>query len=519
MGEPFFSILTPVYNPGLDVLQEMIDSVLAQSFTDWELVLVDDLSPEDGVRTVLRDAAAADDRIRVVERATNGGICAASNDAVEAAQGEFLALLDHDDLLTPDALEAMHAAIQSEPDVDYLYSDEDKIDEEGNHFALFRKPPWSPERLRAQMYTCHFSVLRASLVREVGGFRLGFDGSQDHDLVLRVTERARRVVHLPHVLYHWRAIASSTALSGEAKPYAVDARLRAVEDHIERTGLDATAYLEPRTGSVLLRRQLPTDALVSIIIPTRGTARRVWGRARVLVVEAVRSVLEKGGHDRVEFVVVHDDSTPDAVLAELRNLLGERLTLVPYDAPFNFSEKCNLGVLAAKGDLLVVLNDDTELMSENFLPDLVGPLLEPDVGLTGANLRFADTTAQHVGLVFKNGHAIHVSPRTSLSDPGHFAALVINREVSGVTGACIAVRRETYERVGGMTETLPVNFNDVDFSLKVAHLGLRIVWVSTAKAFHFESQTRVAKVEPWERERLLRRWAIPRNDPYLPGVP
>lgn len=518
MDAPYFSILTPVYNPGLDVLREMIDSVLAQSFADWELVLVDDLSPEQEVRTVLRDAAAADSRIRVVERATNGGICAASNDAVDAARGEFFALLDHDDLLTPDALEVMRAAIHSEADVDYLYSDEDKIDEDGNHFSLFRKPPWSPERFRAQMYTCHLSVLRASLVREVGAFRLGFDGSQDHDLVLRVTERARRVVHVPEVLYHWRAIASSTASAAEAKPYAVDARLRAVRDHIERTGLKATSYLEPRTGSVLLRRELPPDELVSIIIPTRGTVRRAWGRDRALVVEAVRSVLEKGGHDNLEFVVVHDDSTPEWVLTQLLELAGERLKLLPYHNEFNFSEKCNLGALAASGDLLVILNDDVELISENFLPDLVGPVLEEGVGLTGANLRFADTTAQHVGLVFKKRWPIHVFSRSAFDDPGHFAALVINREVSAVTGACIAVTRETYERVGGMTETLPVNFNDVDFSLKVAHIGLRIVWISTAKAFHFESQTRVAQVDAWERDLLTRRWEMPVVDPYLPDL-
>lgn len=206
------------------------------------------------------------------------------------------------------------------------------------------------------------------------------------------------------------------------------------------------------------------------------------------------------------------------MLDELGALVGDRLTLVRYDAPFNFSEKCNLGALAAAGDLLVILNDDIELISDNFLPDLVGPLLEPGVGLTGANLRFADTTAQHVGLGYKNRWPIHAFSRTSVDDPGHFAALVINREVSAVTGACVAVTRETYERIGGMTEALPVNFNDVDFSLKVAHIGLRIVWISTAQAFHFESQTREAKVDPWERDLLTKRWDMPLIDPYLPGV-
>lgn len=518
MSDPFFSVLTPVYNPGIDVLDAMIQSVRDQSFEDWQLVLVDDLSPDAAVRDALHRAAAADARITVVERQTNGGICAASNDAVDAARGEFLALLDHDDLLTPDALAQMHAAIEREPEADYLYSDEDKVNEDGSFFSLFRKPPWSPERLRAQMYTCHFSVLRASLVREVGAFRLGFDGSQDHDLVLRVTERARRVVHVPEVLYHWRAIATSTASSGAAKPYAVDARLRAVQDHLVRCDLKATAYLHEQTGSVLLRRELDPSELVSVVIPTRGTSRRIWGQRRVLVIEAIRSVLEKGGHDNLEFVVVHDDSTPPEVLVELEELVGDRLTLVPYSAPFNFSAKCNLGAFAASGDLLVFLNDDVELITDNFVPDLVGPLLEPGVGLTGANLRFADTTAQHVGLAFKHRWPIHGFARTVLEDPGHFAALVINREVSGVTGACIAVRRETFEQVGGMTETLPVNFNDVDFSLKIAHVGLRIVWVSTAQAFHFESQTREAKVEAWERDRLTLRWEMPMDDPYLPGV-
>ncbi len=518
VASPFFSVVTPVYNPGLDVLRMAVESVQEQTFADWELVLVDDRSPDEGVRELLRSMAADDPRIRLVERAENGGICLASNDGVTAARGGFIALLDHDDLLVPHALERMHDEIRLHPDVDYLYSDEDKVDDRGTFFSLFEKPPWSPERLRAQMYTCHLSVLRTELVREVGGFREGYDGSQDHDLVLRLTEKARRIVHVPEVLYHWRTGATSTASDPGVKPYAVDARLRAVQDHLDRTGVDATAYLHPETNAVLLRRRLAPEQLVSVIVPTRGSGRRVWGEHRVLVVEAVRSLLERGGHDNLEVVLVHDTETPAGVLTELRDLLGARLVLVPYEAQFNFSEKCNLGMLAASGDLLLFLNDDIEISSDNFVPDLIAPLLEPGVGLTGANLRFANTTTQHGGLGFKKRWPVHAFYRLRAEDPGHFGAMAINREVAGVTGACIGVRRDTYEDVGGMTEILPINFNDVDFCLKVAHRGQRILWISTAQAYHFESQTREAKVHAWETERLARRWHMPEVDPYLPHI-
>ena len=225
---PLFSIVTPVYDPPLDVLKECIESVLAQDFDAWELILVDDFSPTAAVPIVIGQYAQQDARIRLVERDTNGHIVVASNDGVELAQGEFIALLDHDDLLAPTALSRVAAAIAEHDDVDYVYTDEDKVGADGRFYATFHKPDWSPERLRGQMYTSHLSVLRTELVREVGGFREGFEGSQDHDLVLRVTEQARRVVHVPEVLYHWRAVEGSTAVDIEAKPYANDAGRRAV---------------------------------------------------------------------------------------------------------------------------------------------------------------------------------------------------------------------------------------------------------------------------------------------------
>lgn len=516
MASPFFSVVTPVYRPDPAALQDTIDSVLAQGFRDWELILVDDRSQDDAVLDVLRRAAAADGRVRVVERADNGGIVAASNDGIETASGEFVVLLDHDDLLAADALARVHAALERQPAADYLYTDEDKVDEQGNHYGAFRKPPWSPERLRAQMYTSHLSVLRTALVRQVGGFRPGFDGSQDHDLVLRVTEQAREVVHVPEILYHWRASAGSTAADLHAKPYADEARRRAVQEHLDRCGVPATTEIDPETTTVRIRRSLDPDVLVSVVIPTRGSSQLIWGERRTLVVEAVRSVFERGGHPHLEIVLVHDAETPAVVIEEIREIVGDRLRLVPYDQEFNFSEKCNLGVLAASSDLLLLLNDDIEIISDNFVPDLMAPLLEAGVGLTGACLYFSDTTYQHAGLAYHGGWPHHPYRLVPQSVIGPYGLLRINREVSGVTGACVGVTRETYEAVGGFTEHLPGNFNDVDFSLKVAWLDRRILWVSTAKAYHFESQTREPTVRKWEQDFLAARWLMPDTDPYLP---
>lgn len=515
---PLFSVITPVYEPPLDVLREMIDSVLGQSEPDLELVLVDDVSPSEAVRTVLREAAARDPRVRVVERETNGRIVAASNDAIAAATGDFLVLVDHDDLLTTDALAVMRAAIEEHPEADYLYSDEDKVDAEGHFYDEFRKPVWSPERLRSHMYTGHLSVMRASLVREVGGFRDGYDGSQDHDLALRVGERARLVQHVPHVLYHWRVVPGSTAGSTDAKPYAWEAGRKAVDDHLHRMGLDADADFGRWPGTYRVVRRPDPATTVSIVIPTRGSRGFVWGEERVFVVEAVRSVLAKARHPHLEIVVVHDTPTPQAVLDELRELAGERLVLVEFDRPFNFSAKCNLGFLHATGDVVVMLNDDIEVRTDGFLAPLIAPLVEEDVAAVGARLTFEDGTLQHGGHVYYDGHVRHVALGTRPDAPGPFAALTVAREASGLTAACVAVRREVYEEVGGFPEQLPVNFNDVDFSLKLRTTGRRLVWLPDVELYHFESRTREPVVQDWEYTWLRRRWDVSGDDAYLPGA-
>jgi glycosyltransferase involved in cell wall biosynthesis len=527
---PLFSIVTPVYNTPLDILRTTIASVLAQTFDDWELILVDDHSPEQAVRDVLREAAAADTRIRVIERESNGHIVVASNDGVDAARGEFIALLDHDDLLVPEALERVKQVIDRAPKADYIYSDEDKVDDTGAHFDRFYKPQWSPERLRGHMYTCHFSVLRTSCVREVGGFHEGTEGSQDHDLALRVTEVARRIVHIPEVLYHWRVIPGSAAGDQEAKPYAWHAGRRVVQAHLDRVGIDGTVELGPTRGTYRIHRRLDPAVRVSVVIPTRGADALIWGERRVFVVEAVRSLLQRSGHDNLEVVVVHDAQTPAKVLAALRAVAPEVLQLVPYDRPFNFSEKCNVGVLHSHGDVVVLMNDDMEVIDDGFVTQLVAPLLEDGVGMTGANLTLTDGTVQHAGVVLDDRLALmfggqerqvaHVGPllvrNSQRSQVG--SAMVVNRETSALTGACLAMTRRLYDEVGGMCETFGLNFGDVDLSLKVAEAGYRRIWVAAARAYHFEGQTRRnPSVKSGEVRRLFRRWTLPHYDPYLPG--
>jgi GT2 family glycosyltransferase len=514
---PLFSVVTPVYEPPLDVLRETIQSVRDQTFADWELIVVDDSSPSAEVRSVLRGAEETDRRIRVVERPDNGGIVAASNDALAASRGTFVALLDHDDLLTPDALEAMAGAIAEHADVDYLYSDEDKVDSDGKYCDVFRKPDWSPERLRHQMYTCHLSVLRASVVREVGGFHDGFGGSQDHDLVLRVSERARRIVHVPEVLYHWRILPGSGAVAVEEKPYAWEAGKRAVQGHLDRVGISATADLGPYPGMYRVRRSIDPSTRVSLIIPTRGSSGLVWGQRRCFVVEAVRSALGKTRMSDVEVVVVYDEgATPAATLAELASLCGNQYVAVPFADEFNFSQKCNVGVLASTADVLVLLNDDVEVISDGWLEELVGPVIqESDVGMTGARLHFSDMTLQHAGHQYEKGDWTHAFFR-AVMEPAAFGALLMNREASGVTAACAAVRREVFDEVGGLTEDLPGNFNDIDLSNKITQAGYRIVWMADSVLFHFESSSRPRAVHQWEIDKIVRRWGVPDRDRYAP---
>lgn len=500
---PLFSILTPVFNPPLDAFFRCVQSIRAQTCDDWEWCIVDDAAEQSVFRTILDDLALSEPRIRLLKRSTNGGIVAASNDAASMASGRFLCLVDHDDALAPDALELIRAAIETNDDADYIYTDEDKIDSTGVHYDVFLKPAWSPERLRSQNYCCHLSAIRRELFERVGGFRPGYEGSQDYDLILRVTEQARRIVHVPKVLYHWCAVAGSTAAATSEKPYAALAAQRAVQEHLERVGIAGKVLRTPQ-GYHKIDRVEADRPLVSIIIPTRGDAKLIRGSNTSLVLRSVRSILSNRHHyPNIEVVVVADTTTPCEVLEELSG--SNCVRLVEYPKPFNFSDKCNLGVIHSNGSVVVLLNDDTEVITGDWLSTLVTLVLEPDVGIVGPMLILED------GRIQSAGHSNTPSPHNfraghSAAQAGEFGILAIARECSGVTGAAMVMRKEVYLEAGGMSLKFANCFNDVDLNCKTLELGYRIVWTPHARLFHYESVSRDPNVSSEEFELLVRRW-------------
>ncbi|MEI7755653.1 MAG: glycosyltransferase [Actinomycetota bacterium] len=511
---PLFSVLTPVYDPPHDVLLAMIASVVAQTFDNWELCLVNDCSTDPVITSLLDAAARSDKRIKVMHRSANGGIIAASADALAMASGDFVALLDHDDLLNEVALASFVEVLGMHPDIDYSYSDEAHLTPSGQIVTPFYKPDWSPERLRSQNYCTHFSVLRRSLVNEVGGFRPGFEGSQDYDLILRVTEKARYIHHFPYLLYTWRQLPTSVAGNKDAKPYAYESGKRALQEHADRLGIAATVEMQEPLGTYRFRRHLTRTPRVSVIIPTRGTSSIVWGVTRNLVVETVESLIEKETYPDLEIIIVADTPTPPSVIQALQRIGGDRLKVVWYDRPFNFSEKINLGAAHATGELLLMLNDDMQVITPDFLTDMVPLALEDGVGMVGAKLYFADGTIQHAGHVY-NGDPYHAMFRWAGNELGPFGLLVVQRETVGVTAACALLRMDVFEQVGGLTPMLHSSYNDVDLSLKVRSQGHRVIWTPYVELYHFESQTREPHPSDEEHAFIRSRWREQLvNDPY-----
>ena len=508
-----FSIVTPVFRPRPSYLTEMIDSVQKQTDSDWELILVDDGSGSQQVSAILAAAEAADSRIKVLVLEANSGIVAATDHGIVLARGGFVCLLDHDDTLAPDALAVLRAALLANPDADVLYTDEDQIHGHGQYSAEFRKPDFSPERLRGQMYLGHLVAYRRALLDAIGGMRAGYDGSQDYDLALRATEQARRVVHIPQVAYHWRI--HDESVSHRSNNDAVfDAAKRALTDHLRRVHIGGTVEQVHPVGVYRIRRELADTPLVSIIIPTRGSRRWVRGRQRVMVTDAVHSIVDVSSYTNYEIVLVADTATPAGVITDVRSIVGDRLRVVEFDQPFNFSAKINIGAIAAGGDQLLLLNDDVEVISRDWIETMLA-LSTDDVGLVGAKLLYEDGTIQHIGHVYDGGEVMHLAAGAPGDWPGPMADLLVEREVSGVTAACAMIRRDIFESVGGMSLALPINFNDVDLSLKVRQSGYRILVTPFAVLHHFESQSRVRAVAPSEVRTLRARWDhLLQSDPY-----
>lgn len=502
--QALISVLVPVYRPDPVLFERCLHSVISQTFPSWELCVALDGPQTELVNLALEDLDA---RIRVVQRDSNGGIAAATNDALALATGTFIALLDQDDVLPSRALGRVAHVLHSDLEIDMLFTDEDKLDLDGNRVDPFLKPAWSPERLRTQMYTGHLGVYRRSTVQDVGGFRPGFDGSQDHDLALRVSEVARRIAHIPDILYHWRQGEGSTALAPESKDWAYESGQRAVQSHLERITFPAQAIRNVKNPGVIdLIPRLPTEPSVSVIIPTGGATKLVRGAHILLVENAVESLVEHTTYGNVEIIVVLD-SVSDPQLGDGLKDIDARVRVVKDTRPFNFSGSCNLGAVFATGDVLLFLNDDTEIVQKDWIQRLVMYAQRPDIGPVGAKLLYADGRIQHAGIWSRHGGPGHRYPGFRRDHPGHMGSLFTAQNCMGVTGACLAVERAKFDQVGGFSLAFPLNFNDVDLCLKLVSHGYRAVVDCGTEVIHLESASRNPAVKPGEYELLRERWA------------
>lgn len=518
-SRPLVSVITPAYNTRPEWLRACHDSLRRQTYDRWEWCVCDDASPDPDVATTLAELSASPDaRMHVVRRATNGGISLASNDALALATGDIVVLLDHDDALTPWALWDVVSAFNADPDLRLLYSDEDKLDPQGARCDPYFKPDWSPELLLATNYACHLTAARRDLIAEVGGFRPGFEGAQDYDLWLRMTEVARHVHHIPKVLYHWRMVPGSTAAAQTEKPWATDAGRRALASAVERRGWQATVEPGATDGRYRVRMRA-SKTPVSILLPTYGSARCPQGHAAVAA-RAVASMRETTPDHPLEFIVATDDGSVPAAVA--RALAGVPHTMTAVPGAFNFSARINAAARTAHHAVLLIANDDLDARDAGWLEALLDYAERPEIGAAGPRLDLPDGRIQHAGLTLGVcGIAAHAWHHAPAGQQGYFGNVISPRNVSAVTGACLMTRAAVFADVGGFDEAFPRDFNDVDYCLKVQQRGLRVVYTPYARLRHHESES-IGLRAPADREQALMRarWGqvIERDPFYHPNL-
>ncbi len=515
--EPKISILVPVYRTPMRYLTEMIESVRCQSYRNWELCIAD-ASMNDDLTNCLTDYADKDARIRFISLKENGGIAENTNAAAELATGAFIGLLDHDDLLAPEALYEVAMALQDQI-TDVVYTDEDKISMNSDrYFDPNLKPDFSPDLLRSHNYITHFFVVKKELFERVGRFRRAFDGAQDYDLILRCTELAANIRHIPKILYHWRMHADSTAENPESKLYAYEAGKHAIEEHLKRCGRKGTVEIMPLWGMNHVRYETPGDPLVSVVIPNMDHTDDLD--------RCVRSILEKNTYPNVEILIVENNSREKATFAYYKKLREEfpQIRILRWEKEFNYSAINNYGVKKANGEYILLLNNDTELIEPESIREMLGVCMQESTGCVGAKLLFADDTVQHAGIVLGfGGFAGHVFSRIGKDDLGYMMRARIIGNFSAVTAACLMVRRDVYEQAGGLDESFAVALNDVDFCLRVREAGYLNVLQPFSMWYHYESKSRgyedtPEKAKRFEKEvaRFRERWGetVDAGDPY-----
>ena len=513
-----FSIIVPLFKTPLNFFDEMVASVKGQSYEDWELVLVN-ASPEDLVLAQrANEETKKDSRIKVVTLESNLGITLNTNKGVEAATGDFVCFFDHDDIFEPDLLFEYARAIESNSEIDLLYCDEDKLLEDGFYSQPFFKPDFSIDLLRNNNYICHMLTVRKSVLDSLPKAGSEFDGAQDHNLTLKVAEVARVVHHVPKVLYHWRMSASSTAANADSKPYATIAGIKAVSDHLERLGIKAKVEQSRRPFTYKITYDVTGEPLVSIIIPSKDAVN--------LLDTCIKSIIEKTTYANYEIVIIENNSTDEKTFDYYDEITSryEFVRVIKWDYEFNFSKLMNFGAKHANGEYLVLLNNDTELLSADWIERMLGICQRKEVGIVGVRLLYKDDTIQHAGLCVTGGVAGHLNRALPKGNWGYFALADAEQNFSAVTAACLMVQKSLFNEVGGFTEELAVAFNDVDFCLKVRESGKLIVYTPEVELYHYESISRGEEDSPQKKIRFHREVAYMNNkwaayymagDPYI----
>lgn len=525
---PKISLLMPTYNTDPKFLREAIQSVTNQTYDNWQLCIADDASTDTEVVEIIKEFAAKDKRISYMVRESNGHICEASNSALGLADGSYIGLLDHDDVLWPNALYEVIKLINQNPEAKFIYSDEDKTDETSKkHFEPFFKPDWSPEFLRSINYITHFAVLETKLVNQVGKFRKGYEGAQDWDLFLRASRQVKQVYHIPTVLYSWRISLNSTALTPTAKDYAYVNQKKALQDDLNQRNLKAKLSWEIPFSMWKIDYELKSKPLVSIIIPTKDQL--------TLVAQCLQSIIEKTTYSNYELVIV-DTGSSDIAVWQLYEKTKKQLPntkIVNYKNKFNFSSACNVGAKNAKGEQLLFLNNDTEVISNSWLQDMLGYAEQQGIGAVGCKLYYPNSKLQHAGIILgvggRNGtpgiagHFFPAFEDEPPQDPAQQLYIGGTRNFAAVTAACVMVSKKKFNKVGGFDPKFRIAFNDVDFCLKLFNQGWRNVYLPHVTLYHHES---ISIGQPGSKERdlnefskeirmMLKKWKpLIENDPF-----
>lgn len=484
---PKISILVPVYNTPQVFLKQMLQSVRKQTYANWELCIANANPDNEEVKQILEICTKKDDRIKVVNVPENEGIAQNTNRALDIATGEFIGLLDHDDLLEENALYEIVSCLNKKKETDVLYTDEDKVTTDlDEYFSPNFKPDFNLDMLRANNYICHFFVAKKELIEKVGGFRAEYNGAQDYDLILRCTEQAQNVAHIAKILYHWRVHKESTADNPLSKMYAYEAGKKAIEGHLARCHTDGEVLQTDNLGFYRVKYPVKGKPLVSILIPNKDQVDTLD--------KCLRSIEERTDYDNYEIIIIENNSTEQKTFDYYNQICNDKIRVVYWKKEFNYSAINNFGVDQAKGEYLLLLNNDMEVISRDWMSELLGHCQRPEVGAVGARLYYPDDTVQHAGIIIGIGGvagSVFVGMKRGYTGYMHRAA--IQQDLSAVTAACMMIKRSVFEEAGRLEEQLKVAFNDVDLCLKIRKNGYLIVYDPYVELYHYESKTRGAE--------------------------